>query len=54
MADEPPTLEDLAAKFNVSRERIRQIDAYAFQKVRKAVRNLAAKATVAMPEAWAA
>ena len=50
LVDEPPTLEDLAARFNVSRERIRQIDASAFQKVRKAVRNVAAKA-VTMPEA---
>jgi RNA polymerase sigma-32 factor len=54
LVDEPPTLEDLAARFNVSRERIRQIDAYAFQKVRKAVRNVAAKAAVTMPEAQCA
>ena len=51
LVDEPPTLEDLAARFNVSRERIRQIDASAFQKVRKAARNVAVKAAVAMPEA---
>jgi len=50
LADEPPTLEDLAARFNVSRERIRQIDASAFQKVRKAVRNVPAKAAVTMSE----
>ena len=41
--DEPETLEELAEKFNVSRERIRQIEVRAFEKVRKAVRNLAAK-----------
>jgi RNA polymerase sigma-32 factor len=41
LADEPPTLEDLAAKFNVSRERIRQIEVRAFEKVRKAAKNLA-------------
>jgi RNA polymerase sigma-32 factor len=52
LADEPLTLEDLAEKFNVSRERIRQIEARAFEKVRKAARNLAAKAPVAMLEAW--
>src|SRR6266404_1282004 len=40
LVDEPLTLEDLAAKFNVSRERIRQIEARAFEKVRKAARNL--------------
>jgi RNA polymerase sigma-32 factor len=38
LADEPPTLEELAAKFRVSRERIRQIEARAFEKVRKAAK----------------
>jgi RNA polymerase sigma-32 factor len=54
LADEPLTLEDLAAQFNVSRERIRQIEARAFEKVRKAARNLAVKAPAAMLEAWGA
>jgi RNA polymerase sigma-32 factor len=54
LADEPLTLEDLAEKFNVSRERIRQIEARAFEKVRKAARNLAVKAPAAMLEAWSA
>jgi RNA polymerase sigma-32 factor len=54
LADEPLTLEDLAAQFNVSRERIRQIEARAFEKVRKAARNLAAQAPAAMLEAWGA
>jgi RNA polymerase sigma-32 factor len=54
LADEPLTLEDLAVKFNVSRERIRQIEARAFEKVRKAARNLAVKAPAAMLEAWSA
>jgi RNA polymerase sigma-32 factor len=51
LADEPPTLEDLAATFNVSRERIRQIETRAFEKVRKAARNLATQAPAAMLEA---
>jgi len=51
MTDEPPTLEDLAAKFNVSRERIRQIEVHAFDKVRKAARNLAVKVPAATQEA---
>jgi RNA polymerase sigma-32 factor len=51
LADEPLTLEDLAAQFNVSRERVRQIEARAFEKVRKAARNLAIKAPAAMLEA---
>jgi RNA polymerase sigma-32 factor len=43
LLDEPETLEELAEKFNVSRERIRQIEVRAFEKVRKAVRNLATR-----------
>ena len=45
-------LEDLAETFNVSRERIRQIEARAFEKVRKAVKNLIPKAPAL--EAWGA
>jgi RNA polymerase sigma-32 factor len=52
LVDEPLTLEDLAAKFSVSRERIRQIEARAFEKVRKAARNLAVKAPAGMQQAW--
>jgi RNA polymerase sigma-32 factor len=33
LTDEPPTLEDLAAEHGVSRERVRQIEQRAFQKV---------------------
>lgn len=54
LVDEPLTLEDLAAQFNVSRERIRQIEARAFEKVRKAAKNLAPKAPAAMLETWGA
>jgi RNA polymerase sigma-32 factor len=50
LADEPLTLENLAAQFKVSRERIRQIEARAFEKVRKAAKNLAVKAPAAMLE----
>lgn len=39
LADEPVTLEDLASEFGVSRERVRQIEVRAFEKVQKAVRN---------------
>jgi len=48
LADDPPTLEDLSAKFKVSRERIRQIEARAFEKVRKAAKARAATAPAAM------
>ena len=54
LADEPLTLEDLAGQFNVSRERIRQIEVRAFEKVRKAAKNLAVKAPAAMQAAWGA
>src|SRR5438045_4443237 len=39
LADDPITLEDLAAAFGVSRERVRQIEVRAFEKVQKAVKN---------------
>jgi RNA polymerase sigma-32 factor len=44
LVDEPLTLDDLALEFNVSRERIRQIEVRAFEKVQKATRNLVAEA----------
>jgi RNA polymerase sigma-32 factor len=34
LAEDPITLEDLADQFGVSRERVRQIEARAFEKVR--------------------
>ena len=37
LAEEPITLHDLAAEFGISRERVRQIEARAFQKVQRAV-----------------
>jgi RNA polymerase sigma-32 factor len=39
LADHPTTLEDLANEFSVSRERVRQIEMRAFEKVQKTVRN---------------
>ena len=39
LADDPITLEDLAAEFGVSRERVRQIEVRAFEKVQKAVKH---------------
>ena len=44
MQEEPATLEDLSQEFGVSRERIRQIEVRAFEKVQKAVKNAAQKA----------
>jgi RNA polymerase sigma-32 factor len=39
LADNPVTLEELADEFGVSRERVRQIEVRAFEKVQKAVKN---------------
>jgi RNA polymerase sigma-32 factor len=39
LAEDPITLEDLAAEFGVSRERVRQIEVRAFEKVQKAVKS---------------
>jgi RNA polymerase sigma-32 factor len=44
LLDEPLTLDDLSKEFNVSRERIRQIEVRAFEKLQKAVKNAAQKA----------
>ena len=48
LADEPPTLEEISTEFKVSRERIRQIEARAFEKVRKAAKARASSAPAAM------
>jgi RNA polymerase sigma-32 factor len=48
LAEEPLTLEELSAEFGVSRERIRQIEVRAFEKVQKAVTKAASAA--AQPE----
>jgi RNA polymerase sigma-32 factor len=39
LADDPITLEELAAEFGVSRERVRQIEVRAFEKVQRAVKT---------------
>jgi RNA polymerase sigma-32 factor len=48
LAEDPITLEELAAEFGVSRERVRQIEVRAFEKVQKAVKNRVA--TMEAPE----
>jgi RNA polymerase sigma-32 factor len=51
LAEEPATLEDLSEEFGVSRERIRQIEVRAFEKVQAEVQKAArrAEAGVAVP-----
>jgi RNA polymerase sigma-32 factor len=41
LKDDPTTLEDLAAEYGVSRERVRQIEVRAFEKLQKAMRAAA-------------
>ena len=41
LKEEPATLEELAQQYNVSRERIRQIEVRAFEKVQEAVQSAA-------------
>ena len=40
LTDEPKTLEELSKEYNVSRERIRQIEVKAFEKVQTAVKSI--------------
>ncbi|HWJ20543.1 MAG TPA: RNA polymerase sigma factor RpoH [Geobacterales bacterium] len=54
LADDPLTLEELSTEFNVSRERIRQIEVRAFEKVQKAVQRAAVKAETPRTSAAAA
>ena len=54
LSEEPATLEELSTEFGVSRERIRQIEVRAFEKVQKAVQKAAKaseSAATGMPEA---
>lgn len=43
LADDPVTLEDLSTEFGISRERVRQIEVRAFEKVQDAVKAAASK-----------
>ncbi|PSH59163.1 RNA polymerase sigma factor RpoH [Phyllobacterium sophorae] len=43
LADDPVTLEDLSTEFGISRERVRQIEVRAFEKVQDAVKAAAIK-----------
>ncbi len=50
LADDPITLEELADEFGVSRERVRQIEVRAFEKVQKAVTAGVAKMETPQPQ----
>ena len=44
LTDEPKTLEDLSARYGISRERVRQIEVRAFDKLQKAMKNMVVEA----------
>jgi len=49
LAEDPVTLEELSEEFGVSRERVRQIEVRAFEKVQKAVQDHMALRNVSVP-----
>ena len=51
LRDEPLTLEELSERYNVSRERIRQIEVRAFEKLQDRMRRLAGERGMAVAEA---
>ncbi len=50
LKEDPVTLEDLSQEYDISRERVRQIEVRAFEKLQKAMKNLAIEQQVAAPE----
>ncbi|QEX18792.1 RNA polymerase sigma factor RpoH [Hypericibacter terrae] len=47
LKDEPTTLEDLSKEYNISRERVRQIEVRAFEKLQKSIKNAAIEQNLA-------
>ena len=50
LRDDPMTLEDLSGRYDVSRERIRQIEVRAFEKLQDRMRVLAREKGMRVPE----
>ena len=48
LKDEPSTLEELSQEYDISRERVRQIEVRAFEKLQKAMRNAAIEQRLAV------
>jgi RNA polymerase sigma-32 factor len=44
LVDDPLTLDQLSKNFGISRERVRQVEAKAFEKLKKYVKNIDYKA----------
>jgi len=50
LKDEPTTLEDLSQEYNISRERVRQIEVRAFEKLQKAMKAQIAERRLKAPQ----
>ena len=48
LKDGPTTLEELSQEYGISRERVRQIEVRAFEKLQKAIRNAAIEERLAV------
>ena len=48
LKDDPSTLEELSQQYGISRERVRQIEVRAFEKLQKAIRNAAIEERLAI------
>ncbi len=53
LKDNPTTLEELSQQYNISRERVRQIEVRAFEKLQKSMRNQVAERRQAVAQAAA-
>ena len=49
LKENPTTLEDLSQEYGISRERVRQIEVRAFEKLQKAIKNAAIEEKLASP-----
>ena len=49
LKENPATLEDLSKVYDISRERVRQIEVRAFEKLQKSMRNMAIEQSLALP-----
>ena len=48
LKDDPTTLEQLSQQYGISRERVRQIEVRAFEKLQKSIRNAAIEERLAI------
>ena len=49
LKDEPTTLEELSQQYNISRERVRQIEVRAFEKLQKSMKTQVVERRLAVP-----